>query len=114
MTTALSVLTTTMVRVLASGTVVTVDKDGLAHRVPADRIRSCSWEIQVPSGNPEPDQESDLWSIVPCGAAAVTHDDGFRCANGHHHADYCSPAGRVQELDDWAMERAEAACARNF
>lgn len=105
---ALSVLTTAAVRVLASGTVVVTDTDGVAHRIPADRIEPCHWEVQIPSGNPEPGSPEDLWSIVRCGAASVRHDDGFRCANDHSHADYCTPAGRIQEQDDWCAERAEA------
>ncbi len=55
----------------------------------------CSWIIQVPSGNPEPDSEADCWQFVECGAPlTVTHhnpadtsgwSDGYRCDNGHNH-----------------------------
>jgi hypothetical protein len=47
----------------------------------------CPWQVQVPSGNPEPDSEADCWMIVECGAeVTLTHDDqGWRCVNGHEH-----------------------------
>jgi hypothetical protein len=48
----------------------------------------CDWQVEVPSGNPEPDQPSDLWNIVPCHGEVepITRngvDVGWRCSNGH-------------------------------
>jgi hypothetical protein len=48
----------------------------------------CDWQVEVPSGNPEPDQPSDLWSIVPCHGEVEPIlrngvDVGWRCSNGH-------------------------------
>lgn len=55
----------------------------------------CTWLVQVPSGNPEPDFPSDLYNEVECGApvAIVQHGAtpadgwslGYRCTNGHEH-----------------------------
>lgn len=35
----------------------------------------CNWLVQVPSGNPEPDEPADLWTEVECGATVRPHPD---------------------------------------
>lgn len=52
-------------QVLASGAVASLTPRG---RVQVAEVVRCGWLVRVPSGNPEPDSESDCWNEVECGA----------------------------------------------
>ena len=90
----------------ATGTVFTVDNDGFAQQ--AADVFTCGWEVERPSGNPEPDFPSDMWTIGPCGGNAARLVDGFVCDSGHRLADYTSAAGRAEEHEAWMAEQYEA------
>ena len=95
------------VRTGPSGMVYTIDNDGFAHQLAAD-VFTCRWEVERPSGNPEPDFPGDEWTIGPCGGNAARLVDGFVCENGHRLADYTSAAGRAEETEAWMAEQYEA------
>jgi hypothetical protein len=66
-------------RKLASGTPVYF-KDGV--RIPT--TGGCSWLVERPSGNPEPDFPEDCYVIEECGAPSIEFESGgFTCAAGH-------------------------------
>ena len=48
-------------------------------------MEHCTWIVQVPSGNPEPDSEADCWSYVDCGAAVTEVGVGWECEAGHSY-----------------------------
>lgn len=54
-------------RALASGALVFVEPSGSAAPF------LCDWLVQVPNGNPEPDEPADCYDIVPCGARFRAH-----------------------------------------
>jgi hypothetical protein len=66
----------------------------------------CPWLILVPSGNPEPDSEADMWREVECGAPL--HDDppdGCCCENGHVFGNL--ERRWMEEAETEALERAD-------
>lgn len=101
----------TTIRSLRNRRLVEVDERGRA------TFLTCSWLVQVPSGNPEPDSEADCWTIVECGAPLFAvpgyeAEDGWRCAHGHEHvsmqaqheraqreADACTPGQQCHGID---------------
>lgn len=93
-------------RRLASGHLVEIDEYGKASPV------SCSWLVQVVSGNPEPDSIEDTYKIVECGARvfALTFDPegGWGCESGHHHWPYGSDQQQAEERIEFMAERHEA------
>lgn len=66
-----------------------VEVDGQAFRCASvGWVPLCEALVQVPSNNPEPDQPSDLYDIVPCHGEVepITRngvDVGWCCSNGH-------------------------------
>ncbi len=66
-----------------------VEVDGHAFRCDSvGWLPLCDWQVEVPSGNPEPDQPSDLWKVVSCHGAVEPIvrngvEVGWQCANGH-------------------------------
>ena len=70
----------------------------------------CQWLIQVPSGNPEPSCEADLWAAQECGGAVEFLEDGadndsWACQYGHVHWTYGSPRQRAEEAAEAFGER---------
>lgn len=47
---------------------------------------SCSWVVNKPSNNPEPDFPEDCWTLAECGATAIIVGEGWECENGHKYA----------------------------
>jgi hypothetical protein len=70
-------------------------------------MNTCEWLVQVPTGNPEPDSEADLWTEEECGApiVATAHDgQSWRCAAGHEYVSYvASEDGRIPA--EWVAVR---------
>jgi hypothetical protein len=69
---------------------------------------TCTWLVQVPSGCPEPDFESDCWLIVECGAPVKVNGHGsWRCEHGHEHVSFADPARRAYDLEQAYLDRQE-------
>ncbi len=86
-------------------------QDALANAEP-DPNR-CTWLVEVPSGNPEPDCPADLVKVIECGAqvtyqVADNGSKGWSCEAGHSHWEYGSPNQQAEERLEWAKERQEA------
>lgn len=96
-------------RELRSGTVVYVDDAGLAHPF------SCSWLVQVASGNPEPDSIEDTYLLVDCGAPVRRHPDypdaelgqALTCDVGHDRLSM--ELAQAPRGPEWAREQLERA-----
>ena len=67
----------------------------------------CPAQVQVPSGHPEPDFESDLWLIVDCPGVATTVGAGWKCTNGHEYR------GMEAELGAYGLEWEREQADRN-
>ena len=69
---------------------------------------TCTWLIEVASGNPEPDFPEDLYRIIECGQPVEVNEHGsWRCAAGHEHISFIDPARGVWEAEMAAAERQE-------
>jgi hypothetical protein len=74
---------------------------------------TCTWLVEVPSGNPEPDFPSDCWTVVECGAPVSEippaevggFEGGYECSVGHRH-EPLEWAWRIGGTD-WQLEQAE-------
>lgn len=73
------------VRRMASGTLAWVDDKGRAE------VMRCSWLVEVPNGNPEPDSRDDMYDVVECGGRVKGDPNGVtECEHGHRRAPYGS------------------------
>jgi len=70
----------------------------------AGHSTSCTWQLEVPSGHPEPTSEADCWKSVTCGAAVTDVADGWECENGHHYFTYGSPSQMAEEREEALIE----------
>lgn len=68
------------------------------------RIKCDRW-VQIPNGNPEPDQPEDLYDIVECGGDIKViyrngEEAGWECEMGHHFIseDYKTDMERYEEF----------------
>jgi hypothetical protein len=93
-------------RFLASGLLVEVDPQ-TRRATPV----TCDWLVEVPNGNPEPDEPSDCYDILPCGARVrrhPVHPEGTLCEGGHdrlpNHIEFApfGPAWEREQADRFA------------
>ena len=68
-----------------------LDRRAHAAAIAAGAPAECSWLGWAPSGNPEPDSESDRWVTVECGAPVTYDHGGWSCEAGHDHRTYGGP-----------------------
>jgi hypothetical protein len=67
---------------------------------------TCTWLIEVASGNPEPDSYADTIKHIECGAPLTTNEYGsYSCTNGHRHVSFDDPERGAFELELIAEER---------
>jgi hypothetical protein len=78
---------------------------------------TCSWLVEVATGNPEPDFPSDLYTVEECGARVTSLDgkadlEHTECENGHVRHAYGSAEWQADDMADYWAERAEAMADR--
>ena len=96
-----------MIRTLAGGLMVAVDKRGKAAPM------TCNWLVQVytatlypPEAEWYPDSPADVFTDIECGARLF--DDGhgsYHCEHGHEHVSYADPSRHDWELYLMAWEK---------
>ena len=71
---------------------------------------TCSWLVEVATGNPEPDFPSDLYTVEECGARVTSLDgkadlEHTECENGHVRHAYGSAARQEEDQAEYFAER---------